>query len=45
MKFRLMPAIARLNQTVPSYENWHNVATGGIMFATLASSILGVIGE
>jgi hypothetical protein len=44
MVYRLMPAIDRLNATIPKLESSYNMGQGLILFATLAASILGLLG-
>ena len=44
MKFRLLPAIKRLNDTIPRHERWYNSSQGLILFATMMASVCGVVG-
>jgi hypothetical protein len=44
MKFRLLPAISRLNETIPGHERRYNLSQTVIMFATMMAAVFGVIG-
>ena len=44
LKFRLLPAINRLNTEIPVHERWHVVGQFLILFATMMASVCGVIG-
>ena len=44
LKFRMLPAITRLNEAIPVYESRYNWAQGVILFTTMLASICGVIG-
>ena len=44
IKFRLLPAISRLNDTIPRQERWYNLSQTLILLATMLASVSGVIG-
>jgi hypothetical protein len=44
MRFRLLPAINRLNKEIPRYERRHQATQIVILFATMMASVCGVIG-
>jgi hypothetical protein len=44
MRFRLLPAISRLNKAVPRHEWWYNSSQILILLATMMASVFGVLG-
>eukprot|EP01052_Picozoa_sp_SAG31_P023108 SAG31_NODE_1880_length_7001_cov_4.269052_1_plen_971_part_00 len=44
MKFRLLPAISRLNSSIPAHERWNNVSQTLILLGTMLAAIFGLIG-
>ena len=44
LRFRLLPAISRLNLEIPRHEKWYNSSQTLILLATMLASVFGVVG-
>eukprot|EP01047_Picozoa_sp_COSAG01_P071016 COSAG01_NODE_10918_length_2051_cov_1.422643_1_plen_427_part_10 len=44
LRFRLLPAISRLHESVPNHERVHNLSKAAILFATMIASVSGILG-